>query len=105
MTATGFAYIWERAEPVEYRGGIDRPRSLSAATRMNVVRLVVSGYTDAAIANRLGVSIRTVSKYLHEVSEELGTRSRAQLGYAVCASGRLNRQTQHNDEEVPADTQ
>ncbi|MET8448661.1 helix-turn-helix transcriptional regulator [Streptomyces sp. NPDC005209] len=48
-----------------------------------MLRMVVTGHTDETIAARLGVSSRTVSAHIKKVSELLGSRSRAELGYLI----------------------
>ncbi len=43
-----------------------------------VLRLVALGHTDADIAERLGVSPRTVHKHLEHIYDKLGATSRSQ---------------------------
>ncbi|KOV66189.1 helix-turn-helix transcriptional regulator [Streptomyces sp. MMG1121] len=87
--ASAFEHVWERAVPVVYEPDQQRPRLLTNETRMRVLRLMVDGYTDAAIAARLGISTRTVATHLKKVSDELGSNSRAQLAYLTAQSGLL----------------
>ncbi|AZM54100.1 hypothetical protein DMA15_17245 [Streptomyces sp. WAC 01529] len=69
----------------------DHPRTHARArephivdeVRRAVMRLLVSGLTDDAIARRLGVSRRTVAAHVAAISHDLGSRSRAQLGYLL----------------------
>ncbi|MFF4383480.1 LuxR C-terminal-related transcriptional regulator [Kitasatospora sp. NPDC092039] len=85
-----FELMWDRAEPVTYQQGHHRPRLLTARTRQNVLRLMVNGYTDEAIASRLGMSTRTVSSHIQKASELLGSRSRGHLGYIIARQGVLD---------------
>ncbi|MFI2606499.1 LuxR C-terminal-related transcriptional regulator [Kitasatospora sp. NPDC018619] len=85
-----FELMWERAEPVTYQQGHHRPRLLTSRTRQNVLRLMVNGYTDEAIASRLGMSTRTVSSHIQKASELLGSRSRGHLGYIIARQGVLD---------------
>ncbi|MEV7358761.1 MULTISPECIES: helix-turn-helix transcriptional regulator [unclassified Kitasatospora] len=85
-----YELMWERAEPVTYLEGRHRPQLLTDRTRQNVLRLMVNGYTDEAIASRLGMSTRTVSSHIQKASELLGSRSRGHLGYIIAREGVLD---------------
>ncbi|MFF4484889.1 LuxR C-terminal-related transcriptional regulator [Streptomyces sp. NPDC001544] len=87
---SAFEHTWERAEPVVYEQDQQRPRLLTNETRLRVLRLMVDGYTDAAIASRLGMSTRSVASHLKKVADMLGSNSRAQLAYLTAQSGLLN---------------
>ncbi len=88
--ASVLEHAWERAEPVTYRSDHQRPELLTEATRLNVLRLMVDGYTDAAIASRLGMSPRTVAAHMKKASDLLGSNSRAQLAYLIAQAGILD---------------
>ncbi|MFB7128905.1 LuxR C-terminal-related transcriptional regulator [Kitasatospora sp. NPDC056273] len=88
--ASVFEHAWERAAPVVYESDQQRPPLLTDETRLRVLQLMVDGYTDAAIASRLGISSRTVASHLKRVSEILGSNSRAQLAYLTAQSGILD---------------
>lgn len=55
-------------------------------TDYRIVRLLAEGWTDAQVAQRLGVSERTVQRHIRRVMLLLGARSRFQAG--VLAAGR-----------------
>jgi DNA-binding NarL/FixJ family response regulator len=61
--------------------GAPRPARVGAVTltprEVEVLRLVAEGLTDAAIAERLYVSVRTVNAHLRSVYTKLGVTSRA----------------------------
>ncbi|MET9429333.1 MULTISPECIES: LuxR C-terminal-related transcriptional regulator [unclassified Streptomyces] len=78
-----FEHMWERAEPIALATEQHRPDLLTNSVRRTVLRMVVTGHTDETIAARLGVSARTVSTHIRKVSEALGSRSRAELGYLL----------------------
>ncbi|MEU1311178.1 helix-turn-helix transcriptional regulator [Streptomyces cinnamoneus] len=86
---TTFEHAWARAEPVVYEPTHQRPQLLTNETRRAVLSLMVGGYTDDAIAGRLGISSRTVATHIKKTAESLGSRSRAQLAYLVARSGML----------------
>ncbi|WP_371616704.1 LuxR C-terminal-related transcriptional regulator [Streptomyces sp. NBC_00454] len=85
-----FEHAWDRAEPIVYEPDQHRPKVLTDETRLHVLRLMVDGYTDAAIASRLGMSTRTVATHLKRMSDLLGSNSRAQLAYLTAQSGLLD---------------
>ncbi|GAA0333319.1 helix-turn-helix transcriptional regulator [Streptomyces blastmyceticus] len=84
-----FEEAWERATPVVAAA----PRSLEPVvtdeTQRAIMRMLVAGYTDDAIARRLGISRRTVAGRVSRISASLRSRSRAQLGYLIATTGML----------------
>lgn len=52
----------------------------------------MEGHTDSAIADRLGLNIRTARLHIAKLAAQLGSESRAQLGYLIGRSGILERQ-------------
>jgi DNA-binding CsgD family transcriptional regulator/sugar-specific transcriptional regulator TrmB len=74
-----FEQVWTAAAPL----GTDRPsRKLPDLSdqQLAVLQFLADGYTDDAIARRLGVSIRTVRRITAELLAMLGARSRFQAG-------------------------
>jgi DNA-binding CsgD family transcriptional regulator len=59
---------------------------LSALER-ELVRLVAQGATNAQIAARLHISIRTVSSHLDRIRDKTGARRRADLTRLALAAG------------------
>jgi DNA-binding NarL/FixJ family response regulator len=49
------------------------------ARELQVADLIADGLTNAAIARRLGVSVRTVDAHVEHVRTKLGVRARAQI--------------------------
>lgn len=54
---------------------------------MQVLREVVSGNTDAQIAQHLGISLRTVKGHIQNLREKTGYRNRTELAVQARASG------------------
>ncbi|GAA4676373.1 helix-turn-helix transcriptional regulator [Streptomyces chumphonensis] len=89
FVADVFDHAWQRAEPVDFRTPHGRPAPLTDEKRLTVLRLMVEGHTDTAIAARLGMSTRTVANHVRRAAETFGSRSRAQLAYLLARSGEL----------------
>nr|WP_286168988.1 helix-turn-helix transcriptional regulator [Actinospica acidiphila] len=70
-----------------------QPPSLGGVTARQraIARLLVEGHTDAVIADRLGMNIRTARVHIAKLAATLGSQSRAQLGYLIGQSGILDR--------------
>jgi DNA-binding NarL/FixJ family response regulator len=61
------------------RGGAGYPEGLTAR-EVEVLRLVAAGLTDADVAKRLIVSVRTVNAHVRSIYRKLGVSSRAAAG-------------------------
>jgi DNA-binding CsgD family transcriptional regulator/DNA-binding MarR family transcriptional regulator len=87
--ATGlFEAVWDRAVPLsnsESRGGsvVMDPRD------RELLSLLASGATDAVIARTFGWSVRTVQRHIHELMQEVGARTRFQVGVEAVNRGWL----------------
>ncbi|MFF2503116.1 helix-turn-helix transcriptional regulator [Streptomyces sp. NPDC058067] len=55
-----------------------------------ILRHMVNGHTDEAIAARLGMSTRSVANHMRWAAELFGSRSRAQLAYLIAKSDFLD---------------
>ncbi|MGW0771827.1 LuxR C-terminal-related transcriptional regulator [Streptomyces sp. NPDC002676] len=82
-----FENVWVGAQPLSRVAARD-DRGLSAQNA-TVVRLLAEGYTDEAIAKRLGVSPRTARRLATELMERLGARSRFEAGVRAVQQGWL----------------
>ncbi|MFD4762567.1 LuxR C-terminal-related transcriptional regulator [Streptomyces sp. NPDC058439] len=82
-----FESVWERAEPFSRaeRHGDHQLTSQQHET----LRLLARGYTDEAIAKRLGVSPRTARRIATSLLSHLGARSRFQAGVHAAQRGYL----------------
>jgi DNA-binding NarL/FixJ family response regulator len=54
-----------------------------------LVSLMMSGSTDDAIANQLGINVRSVRRWIAELMDELGVTTRLQLGAALVRAQRM----------------
>ena len=54
-----------------------------------ILRLLADGDTDAVVARKLGVSVRTTRRIIAELAERLGARSRFQIGAKAVEAGWL----------------
>ncbi|MEU8520548.1 LuxR C-terminal-related transcriptional regulator [Streptomyces sp. NBC_01216] len=81
-----FEHEWGRAEPMATAPGIHTD-ILADGIRDAVLRMLVTGEPDKAIASRLGISLRSVANHVKRTSEALGSRSRAELGYLLAVRG------------------
>lgn len=70
-----FEVVWERARPYSATGmDID-------ALDIEVLRLLLAGLTDSAVAGQLGLSSRTVQRRIQALMVRAGVNSRMQLGW------------------------
>jgi DNA-binding CsgD family transcriptional regulator len=77
-----FELLWSRASPL---GGKRHPELTRSQDR--VLRLVLAGMTDAAIARHLGISERTVRRHLGALLEVLGVNNRVMLAVTAIRDG------------------
>lgn len=82
-----FDYAWAPATELGAPSNRD-DEGLTAQDR-EVLRLLADGHTDAVVARKLGISVRTTRRMIAELAERLGARSRFQLGVRVGAVGWL----------------
>ncbi|WP_210585135.1 helix-turn-helix transcriptional regulator [Streptomyces sp. GESEQ-35] len=88
--ATTFDRLWRLATPM-YPEAVQRPTLNGITPRQRAIAgLLVEGHTDAVIAQRLGMNIRTARVHIAKLAATLGSESRAQLGYLIGQSGILD---------------
>ena len=88
--ATTFDRLWRLATPL-YPEAVRQPSLNGVTARQRAIAaLLVEGYTDAVIADRLGMNIRTARVHIAKLAATLGSDSRAQLGYLIGQSGILD---------------
>ncbi|WP_217140909.1 helix-turn-helix transcriptional regulator [Streptomyces sp. AC627_RSS907] len=89
---TTFERLWRLATPM-YPEAAPRP-SLNGVTprQRTIAALLVEGHTDASIADRLGMNVRTARVHIAKLAATLGSESRAQLGYLIGRSGILDQE-------------
>ncbi|WP_172386189.1 LuxR C-terminal-related transcriptional regulator [Streptomyces sp. MNP-20] len=74
--------LFPHPAPQPARGGVT-PRQRAIA------ELLTEGLTDAGIAERLGMNVRTVRVHIAGLAQVLGSTGRTQLGYRIGQSGLL----------------
>lgn len=85
--ATAFERFWRLATPMA--------TALSQQTKVegisfrdhSIAALLAEGNTDAEIAGRLGISVRTCRHHVSKLAEALGSSTRAQLGVRIVQAG------------------
>ncbi|WP_407110721.1 helix-turn-helix transcriptional regulator [Streptomyces sp. DSM 116494] len=89
--ATIFDRLWRLATPM-YPQAV-RQRTLNGVTprQRAIAALLVEGHTDAVVAERLGMNVRTAREHIAKLAATLGSGSRAQLGFLIARSGILDR--------------
>ncbi|MFE3182944.1 LuxR C-terminal-related transcriptional regulator [Streptomyces violascens] len=85
-----FERLWVTAMPFDGQIRAARAGESLSGMRRTIVALLADGQTDAMIARRLGVSVRTCRNHIAKLYQELGARSRFQLGVLVTRSGLLD---------------
>ncbi|MGW3731546.1 LuxR C-terminal-related transcriptional regulator [Streptomyces sp. NPDC005148] len=90
MVVRQFDNAWSRSVPIRPDGAPLRSSVIMSDLQRTILLAVVGGETDASIARRLGMSRRSVAEHMRKVSEQLGSNSRAQLGYLLATSGLLD---------------
>ncbi|MET9733415.1 helix-turn-helix transcriptional regulator [Streptomyces sp. NPDC006458] len=90
--ATAFDRLWRLATPM-YPQAVQQPTLDGITPRQRAIAaLLVEGHTDAVIADRLGMNIRTARVHIAKLAATLGSDSRAQLGYLIARSAILDRE-------------
>jgi DNA-binding CsgD family transcriptional regulator len=81
-----FEHIWDRARPiVEFDYDTEVWRDIEVAILVELG----CGRSDEAISRRLGISTRTLRRYLAELCERFEVHTRFQLGVAAARAGLL----------------
>ncbi|MFI7385106.1 LuxR C-terminal-related transcriptional regulator [Streptomyces sp. NPDC049813] len=90
---TTFERLWRLAAPMHPAAAQESlPPSDPSDRQRTIAALLIEGHTDAVIAERLGVNIRTVRHHIAKLAATLGSESRAQLGYLIGQSGLLDQE-------------
>jgi sugar-specific transcriptional regulator TrmB len=79
-----FERLWLSAEPFAVVSGTRR--KIADDVRQAIVRLLMEGMTDASIALRLGMSVRTCRRHIADIMVELSAQSRFQAGYLLATN-------------------
>ncbi|MBA3488938.1 MAG: hypothetical protein H0T78_05220 [Longispora sp.] len=84
-----FDYCWQNSSPLSATDETDAQSGLTEHDQA-VLRMLASGAKDEAIARGLGVSVRTVSRTVGELTHRLGAESRFQAGVRAAQRGWLD---------------
>lgn len=90
MAVSLFERTWESATPMTL-GADDTVGAGQDVAERELLELLSAGLTDQRIANRLGLSLRTVQRRVHALMAQVGADSRLQLGVAAVRRGWLPR--------------
>ncbi|OIJ69622.1 helix-turn-helix transcriptional regulator [Streptomyces mangrovisoli] len=86
---SAFDRLWRLATPLLPTPEHQPVRDGVTTRQRAIARLLVEGLTDAVIADRLGMNVRTARLHIAKLAATLGSESRAQLGYLIAESGIL----------------
>jgi DNA-binding CsgD family transcriptional regulator/DNA-binding MarR family transcriptional regulator len=81
-----FEAVWDRAIPLNRSEARSAPAALSNHDRQ-LLGLLASGATDAAIARTFGWSTRTVQRHVQQLMAQVGARTRFQIGMEAAHRG------------------
>jgi DNA-binding CsgD family transcriptional regulator len=98
-----FDQVWESAKEL---GDVPRRDDDGLSTQeREILRLLAAGCTDAAVARRLGISVRTTGRLVAELASRLRARSRFQVGVLAAKAGwlRLPGDGAQDDPQDPRD--
>ncbi|MFF4487621.1 helix-turn-helix transcriptional regulator [Streptomyces sp. NPDC001544] len=87
---TTFEVLWQLATPMFPKAERRPSRNGVTPRQRAIAALLVEGHTDAVIADRLGMNVRTARVHIAKLAATLGSESRAQLGYLIARSGILD---------------
>ncbi|HSV68064.1 MAG TPA: LuxR C-terminal-related transcriptional regulator [Mycobacteriales bacterium] len=79
-----FEHLWDRATPVT---AAEYDEQVFEEIELSILSELAHGRTDEAIARRLGISTRTLRRYLTVLCNRLGVETRFQLGMAATRAG------------------
>ncbi|WP_326671475.1 helix-turn-helix domain-containing protein [Streptomyces sp. NBC_01257] len=71
-----FEQVWERASPYQEAAGVGID-----PVDVHILRLLLAGLTDTAVATQVGLSARTVQRRIQLMMSHAGATSRLQLGW------------------------
>ncbi|MEU9647492.1 helix-turn-helix transcriptional regulator [Streptomyces sp. NPDC048110] len=96
-----FERAWLSAVPftTEYRKEYNS--ILSSKVQLSIMRMLVSGLDDQAIARRLGMGLRSCQRHVATIMKKLGARSRLHAGYLIARSGLLTGADREDYDESP----
>ncbi|MEU8539404.1 helix-turn-helix domain-containing protein [Streptomyces sp. NPDC048717] len=85
-----YAYCWQAATPYGEEEPLETGGDGLTEQQRAALRMLASGVKDEQVARNLGVSLRTVSRLISEVMQELGAASRFEAGVKAARLGLLD---------------
>ncbi|MFF4270302.1 helix-turn-helix transcriptional regulator [Streptomyces sp. NPDC001536] len=87
-----FDRLWHMATPMFPQAAPQPALGGVTPRQRTIAALLIEGHTDAVIAERLGLNVRTAREHIAKLASTLGSESRAQLGYLIGRSGILDQE-------------
>lgn len=78
FAVVSFERTWLTATPFAADYQLEQVRALSSEVKQDIMRLLVSGLDDRAIARRRGMGLRSCQRHIAEIMNQLAARSRLQ---------------------------
>ncbi|MER8042003.1 helix-turn-helix domain-containing protein [Streptomyces sp. NPDC094032] len=88
-----YGYCWHAATPYGHEEPAEHGGDGLSEQQRAALRMLASGIKDEQVARNLGVSLRTVSRLISEVMNELGAASRFEAGVMAARLGLLDGET------------
>lgn len=84
-----FESLWRHGVPLPQADGVTDAIEDVAPEDKQLMLLLTSGLSDQAIANQLGISVRTVGRRVGDLMNQLGASTRFQAGAQAARRGRI----------------
>ncbi|MEU6217253.1 LuxR C-terminal-related transcriptional regulator [Streptomyces sp. NPDC047022] len=80
-----FGRSWDRAEacPFVPARSVEAAPEVIPSLHESIKKLLIAGYSDRAIARRLGISERSLQTHVGRIKAQYGAQNRLQLGYLL----------------------
>ncbi|MFD7019304.1 LuxR C-terminal-related transcriptional regulator [Streptomyces sp. NPDC059928] len=78
-----FERAWVQASAFPLAVGRREAIAVSDAVKSDIIRMMIAGEDDKAIARRMGMSVRTCQRHINEIMTRIGARNRVQAGYLL----------------------
>ncbi|MHA6760928.1 helix-turn-helix transcriptional regulator [Streptacidiphilus sp. PAMC 29251] len=83
FVVAAFERAWSAALPFPSEHGRTQAIAASETIKADIIRLLLTGEDDKAVARRMGMSIRTCQRHITEIMNRLGARNRVHLGFLL----------------------
>lgn len=82
-----FERVWAASEDLQERGPAEEEHYQPSPLEREVLRLLGAGQKDEAVARRVGISLRSIRRLMSGLSDQLGSKSRFQMGVIASEQG------------------